>query len=149
MIDWQKMLNMHQELNQFARIMLVKKQKEFLTSSERELLAWIYLTQDDCTPLYLSKISGMKKEAVSRSLKALYEKGCIKREKKSTDERSYCIYLTDDGNLALKHDFEIMLQNFYDLYRQMGTDFCELFKLISKANNIMTNNSKEEKDEIL
>ncbi len=101
MIDWQKMLNMHQELNQFARIMLVKKQKEFLTSSERELLAWIYLTQDDCTPLYLSKVSGMKKEAVSRSLKALYEKGCIKREKKSTDERSYCIYLTDDGNLAL------------------------------------------------
>lgn len=38
MIDWQEMLKMHQELNQFARIMLTKKQKEFLTSSERELL---------------------------------------------------------------------------------------------------------------
>lgn len=149
MTDWQKMLNMHQELNQFARIMLVKKQKEFLTSSERELLASIYLKKENCTPLYLSKASGMKKEAVSRCLKSLYTKGCIKREKKSTDERSYCISLTDNGNLALKHDFEIMLQNFYDLYRQMGTDFHELFKLISKANNIITDNTKEKQDEIL
>ena len=74
MIDWQEMLKMHQELNQFARIMLTKKQKEFLTSSERELLVWIYLNNGECTPLYLSKASGMKKEAVSRCIKSLLEK---------------------------------------------------------------------------
>lgn len=63
MIDWQEMLTIHQELNQFARVMLVKKQKKFLTASERELLAWMYLTKSGCTPLYLSKVTGMKLHA--------------------------------------------------------------------------------------
>lgn len=148
MIDWQEMLTIHQEFNQFARVMLAKMQKEFLTSSERELLAWIYLTQDNCTPLYLSKVSGMKKEAVSRCLKSLYEKGCIQREKKSTDERSYSLSMTKEGEQALQNDFQIMLQKFYDLYRKMGTDFEVLFHLISKANQLMSD-SKEGNDEIL
>ena len=149
MIDWQEMLTMHQELNQFARIMLTKNQKEFLTSSERELLAWVYLEQGQCTPMFLSKTSGMKKEAVSRCLKSLYTKECIEREKKTTDERSYSLHLTKKGEEALKNDFGIMLQRFYDLYRKMGTDFIQLFKLISKANQIMTNLKMEEKNEIL
>lgn len=148
MIDWQEMLTMHQELNQFARMMLTKKQKQFLTASERELLAWIYLTSNDCTPLYLSKVSGMKKEAVSRCLKSLYEKRCIQREKKSADERSYALSLTVEGEKALKNDFEIMLQKFYDLYREMGKDFEILFSLISKANQMMAV-TKEGNDEIL
>lgn len=137
MIDWQEMLTIHQELNQFARTMLIKKQKEFLTASEREILAWIYLTKNNCTPRYLSKVSGMKKEAVSRCLKSLYEKECIRREKKETDERSYSLYITKEGENALQNDYGIMLQKFYDLYRKMGKDFEELFKLISKANQLM------------
>lgn len=144
MIDWQEMLTMHQELNQFARMMLTKKQKEFLTSSEREVLAWIYLTESNCTPLYLSKVTGMKKEAVSRCLKSLYEKGCIQREKRSTDERSYFLSLTENGEAALQNDFQIMLQKFYDLYREMGTDFEELFRLISKANEWMASQKEDE-----
>lgn len=138
MTDWQKMLTVHQELNQFARVMLVKKQKEFLTASERELLGWIYLCKSECTPLYLSKVSGMKKEAVSRCLKCLYEKKCISREKKQEDERSYALKLTETGEQALKNDYKIMLQKFYDLYREMGEDFEELFRLIVKANQIMS-----------
>lgn len=144
MIDWQEMLTMHQELNQFARVMLTKKQKQFLTSSERELLVWIYLTEQNCTPFYLSKVSGMKKEAVSRCLKALYEKGCIKREKRESDERSYDLYLTETGNQALQNDFQIMLQKFYDLYREMGSEFEELFRLISKANERMVKGESHE-----
>lgn len=137
MIDWQEMLTVHQELNQFARSMLSKKQKEFLTASERELLAWIFLTEQGCTPLHLSAVSGMKKEAVSRCLKSLFEKGCIAREKNPADERSYSLSLTDVGENALNNDYGIMLQKFYDLYREMDSDFEELFTLIAKANQIM------------
>lgn len=144
MIDWQKMLTIHQELNQFARVMLTKNQKQFLTASERELLAWIYLHKHDCTPLFLSEVSGMKKEAVSRSLKGLYEKGCIRRERKPSDERSYALSLTETGEKALKNDYQIMLQKFYDLYREMGTEFEELSGLISKANQIMAQRRKNE-----
>lgn len=141
MIDWLEMLTIHQELKQFSRVMLEKKQKEFLTSSERELLAWIYLTKNDCTPLQLSKASGMKKEAVSRCLKCLHEKGCISREKNALDDRSYCLVLTEAGDKALQNDYGMMLQKYYDLYREMGDEFFDLFQLISKANQILAQRS--------
>lgn len=139
MIDWQEMLKVHQELNQFSRVMFHKNQKEFLTSSERELLVWIYLTPQNCTPNYLSQVSGMKKEAVSRCLKGLFAKRCINRIKTVQDERSYALYLTTAGTKALENDYSIMLQKFYDLYREMGSDFEQLFFLIAKANQIMAN----------
>lgn len=91
----------------------------------------------------------MKKEAVSRCLKSLYEKKCIEKVKKSTDERSYSLYLTQTGKEALKNDFGIMLQKFYDLYREMGNEFIQLFQLIAKANNILADYQKEKKNEIL
>ena len=61
-----------------------------------------------------------KKIFNSRCLKCLYEKGCIQREKKDSDERSYSLSLTKQGEDALQNDFQIMLQTFYDLYREMG-----------------------------
>ena len=133
-IDWQKMLTFQQELHQFSRTMLMHKQKQFLTSSERELLAWIYLEKKKCTPLTLSRLSGMKKEAVSRCLKQLYEKNCIQKEKVDGDERSYYITLTNVGTKELQKDYEIMLKPLYELWREMGEDFEQLFYLISKAN---------------
>ncbi len=151
-MNWQKMLVFHQELHQFSRVMLVQKQKQFLTASERELLAWIYLETTQCTPLFLSKVSGMKKEAVSRSLKSLYEKKCIQKIKNKLDERSYSLSLTEKGEKELKRDYEIMLQSFYDLYREMGDDFDKLFFLISQANKGMktlTRNKGSVENEIL
>lgn len=145
-IDWQRMLVFQQELHQFSRTMLIQKQKQFLTSSERELLAWIYLERKECTPLFLSKMSGMKKEAVSRCLKALYEKECIQKIKRVTDERSYVLSLTEKGENELKRDYEIMLQSFYDLYRDMGEEFEKLFTLISKANKQMLSLSEQKKE---
>ena len=60
-----------------------------LTSSECELLAHLYLKPEQNTPILLSQNSGMKKEAVSRCLKALCEKGCIRKHRQENDERSY------------------------------------------------------------
>ena len=61
-------------------------------------------------------------------------KECIRRKKLDIDERSYYIYLTEKGEQELKHDYEILLQSFYDLYREMPDDFVLLFSLISKCN---------------
>lgn len=141
-INWQEMLSNQQTLYQFSRTILSHTQKQFLTASERELLAWIYLHPTNCTPLLLSKMSGMKKEAVSRCLKQLFQKECIEKKKLDTDERSYYISLTEKGEKELKRDYEILLQSFYDLYREMQDDFILLFSLISKANLILSNNER-------
>lgn len=148
-ISWQDMIQNQQMLCQFSRSMLLHQQKQYLTGSERELLACVYLHPDGCTPLFLSKITGMKKEAVSRCLKQLLQKECITKNKKSADERSYEISLTEKGEKALGNDYEIQLQPFYDLYRAMGEEFSELFHLIAKANKSLSDREEIKTDGVL
>ena len=132
--DWLQMLTYQQELHHFSRTLLAQSQKKTLTTSERELLARLYLAPHESTPLALSRGSGMKKEAVSRCLKALLEKGCIQKEKHPQDERSYILSLTEVGRDALRKNYGAILQPLYDLRRSMGPGFDTLFTLICKAN---------------
>ncbi|MBS5282116.1 MAG: MarR family transcriptional regulator, partial [Butyricicoccus pullicaecorum] len=97
--------------------------KFLLTASECELLAHLYLKPEQNTPVLLSQSSGMKKEAVSRCLKSLYEKNCIRKERQTTDERSYQLFITETGLAELKKGYESILQPFYDLWRSSREDF--------------------------
>ncbi len=133
-IDWLQMLSYQYELHCFSRALLAKKQKQTLTNSERELLSRLYLKPEENTPLALSKSSGMKKEAISRCLKNLLEKGCIQRAKSLKDERSYILSLTEQGQIELKQNYGAILQPLYDLRRRMGSEFDTLCKLIQTAN---------------
>lgn len=148
-ISWQDMIQNQQMLCLLSRSMLLHRQKQYLTGSERELLACIYLHPGECTPLFLSRITGMKKEAVSRCLKQLLQKECITKNKKTADERSYDISLTEKGEKALGNDYKIQLQPFYDLYRAMGEDFTELFRLIAKANESLSDREEIKEDGVL
>lgn len=148
-IDWLVMLENQQELNHFSRTLINKGQNKTLTNCERELLARIYLEPEESTPLALSKLSGMKKESVSRSLKNLSEKNFIQKKKNPQDDRSYTLSLTDAGREELKQNYGAILQPLYDLRRSMGDDFDILFKLIKDANklmNIKTSNNNDKED---
>lgn len=131
---WLQMLAYQQELHRFCRTLLAQAQKQTLTASELELLSWLYLQTEESTPLVLSRQSGMKKEAVSRCLKQLYDKGFIEKEKRPEDERSYALSLTEQGTKALRENYGRILQPMYDLRRHMGEDFDRLFHLIAAAN---------------
>lgn len=133
-IDWLQMIVYQQELSRFSRELLVQRQRQSLTISERELLARLYLEPEMNTPMLLSRSSGMKKEAVSRCLKGLYEKGCVHKAVHPRDERSYILSLTDTGLQELRKDYEALLQPLYDLWRTMDGEFETLFELICKAN---------------
>lgn len=133
-MDWLKMVLYQQELHRFSRALVVQGQKQSLSPGERELLARLYLEPHENTPMALSRSSGMKKEAVSRCLKGLYEKECIQKETHPRDERSYTLSLTPVGLKELRKDYEILLQPLYDLWRSMEDDFETLFQLICTAN---------------
>ena len=133
-IDWLQMLAYQQELHHLSRTLLSQSQKQTLTASERELLARLYLEPTESTPLSLSRSSGMKKEAVSRCLKRLFEKEFIQKEKHPQDERSYILSLTEAGQMELRQNYGALLQPLYDLRRQMGPEFDSLFQLIHEAN---------------
>ena len=65
----------------------------------------------------------MKKEAVSRCLKTLYDKNCIRKQRQTTDERSYQLFITETGLAELRKGYESILQPFYDLWRSSSEDF--------------------------
>lgn len=134
---WTQMLECLQELHYFQRAMLVQGQKQPLTASELELLSQVYAQGAPVTPMELSHLTGMKKEAVSRCLRQLLQKGFIEKNAHPDDERSCVITLTDAGHQALKACYGPILRPIYALRRSMGEDFDRLFGLIGEANRCM------------
>ena len=51
----------------------------------------------------------MKIESVSRTVKSLYKKGLVDKEKMVNDERSYSIFLTEAGLFELNSNYTVML----------------------------------------
>ena len=147
-MEWTDMIHYQQQMQKITRSLLPKR-KSMLTVSECELLAHLYLRPDQNTPVLLSQGSGMKKEAVSRCLKTLYEKNCIRKQRKATDERSYQIFITDVGLAELKQGYESILQPFYDLWRSSGNDF-EMFMYYADRLAAQIEKGQEDtEDEIL
>ena len=121
-MDWTDMMHYQQQMQRIMRALLPVR-KSLLTASECELLAHLYLYPEQNTPVFLSQSSGMKKEAVSRCLKSLYEKNCIRKERRTADERSYQLFMTETGLAEFKKGYESILQPFYDLWRASGEEF--------------------------
>lgn len=121
-MEWTDMMHYQQQMQKVMRALLPVR-KSLLTASECELLAHLYLQPNQNTPVLLSQSSGMKKEAVSRCLKSLCEKNCIRKERQTADERSYQLFMTETGLAELKRGYESILQPFYDLWRSSGEDF--------------------------
>lgn len=121
-MEWTDMMHYQQQIQKIMRSLL-PVQKTVLTASECELLAHLYLQPEQNTPHLLSQGSGMKKEAVSRCLKSLYEKNCIHKQRQTADERSYQLTITETGLAELKKGYESILQPFYDLWRSSTEDF--------------------------
>ena len=121
-MEWTDMMHYQQQFQKIMRSLLPVR-KSVLTASECDLLARLYLQPEQNTPVLLSQGSGMKKEAVSRCLKSLYEKGCIRKQRQAADERSYQLFITETGLSELKKGYESILQPFYDLWRSSSEDF--------------------------
>ena len=147
-MEWTDMVHYQQQMQKITRSLLPKR-KSMLTVSVCELLAHLYLRPDQNTPVLLSQGSGMKKEAVSRCLKTLYEKNCIRKQRKATDERSYQIFITEIGLAELKQGYESILQPFYDLWGSSGKDF-EMFMYYADRLAAQIEKGQEDtEDEIL
>ena len=113
----------HQQQMQKIMRCLMPVRKSALTASECELLAHLYLKPEENTPVLLSQGSTLDRVLVSRCLKSLYEKNCIRKQRQTSDERSYQLFMTETGLAELKQGYESILQPFYDLWRASKEDF--------------------------
>lgn len=148
-MEWTDMVHYQQQMQKLM-LSLLPERKSLLTVSECELLAHLYLQPEQNTPVLLSQGTGMKKEAVSRCLKSLYEKNCISKQRNTTDERSYQLFITEIGLVELKKGYETILQPFYDLWRSSGKDF-ELFLYYADkiATHLEKGKENAHEDEVL
>lgn len=131
-LEWTAVMHYQQQMQRLMRRLLPQKSGQ-LTASEWELLSWLYLQPGQNRPHQLSQCSGMKREAVSRCLKSLYEKGYIEKKPQPGDERGYCLTLTQLGLEELKHQCEANLGPYYDLLRGVGADFLELLEQVDRV----------------
>ena len=147
-MEWTDMVHYQQQMQKIMRSLL-PMHKTALTVSECELLAHLYLRPDENTPVLLGKNSGMKKEAVSRCLKSLYEKNCIRKQRQAKDERSYQLFITETGLEELRKGYESILQPFYDLWRSSGEDFEAFMHYADKLAAHIEKGKQNTDDEIL
>ena len=147
-MEWTEMMRCQQQVQKVMRALL-PAHKSLLTGSECELLAHLYFRPDQNTPILLSQSSGMKKEAVSRCLKSLYEKNCIRKQRQPSDERSYQLFITETGLAELKKGYESILQPFYDLWRSSGKDFEMFLHYADKLANHIEKGQGNTENEIL
>ena len=86
---------------------------------------------------------------MSRCLKSLYEKNCIRKEKQTNDERSYQLFITETGLDELRKGYESILQPFYDLWRSSGEDFEAFMHYADKLATHIEKGKENTHDEIL
>ena len=148
-MEWTEMMPYQQQFQTIARSLLPPRKSD-LTPRECELLARLYLQPEQNTPILLSQSTGMKKEAVSRCLKSLYEKECIRKQRQTTDERSYQLFITETGLAELQKGYQSILQPFYDLWRSSSEDFEAFMQYVDKlATHIEKGQVKKRDHEIL
>lgn len=148
-MEWTEMMHYQQQFQKIARSLLPPRKSD-LTPSECELLARLYLQPEQNTPILLSQSTGMKKEAVSRCLKSLYEKECIRKQRQTTDERSYQLFITETGLAELQKGYQSILQPFYDPWRSSSEDFEAFMQYVDKlATHIEKGQVKKRDHEIL
>ena len=132
--DWLRMSGYLRELHRFSRRLLSHPQCQNTTASEIELLSLLYLAPEGTAPLELSRRSGMKKEAVSRTLKQLCGRGYAQSRPCPGDERSRLFSLTELGRAELDRTCQAALRPLYELRRRMGPEFETLFAQIQAGN---------------
>lgn len=135
--DRMLLLDCFKELHHFTRSVCSQSRGGVLRNTELELLALIQLSPGSCTPLSLSHQTGMKKEAVSRGLRQLFEQGWLKKVPNPEDERSYMLSLTPEGQGVLDAAYDFMLRPLCVLRQEMGAEFGELFRLLHQANTLI------------
>ena len=140
--DWRGVWKWMQQIHCFSRNMTKQQQNRELTMGEMEVLAVVSL-ESETTPMRLSRATGMKLEAVSRTLRSLEAKGCIRRKKLLSDARSVLITLTERGEELLKKDCGLFLGPLYRLEREMGEKTRELLALIEQANWLLSKAEQE------
>ncbi|MFR1449138.1 MAG: MarR family transcriptional regulator [Beduini sp.] len=136
--NWQKYGQQIQLFHTFARLIVTQEKSRTLNTNEMEILSFIYLSENKVTPHDIALATGMKKEAVSRSLKTLVEKRMLTKQKDVDDERSYFLLLSHYGENQLNENYQMLFLPYKTMEQTMGTEkFSDLILALEQAADIL------------
>lgn len=136
--NWQKYGQQIQLFHTFARLIVTQEKSRTLNTNEMEILSFIYLSENKVTPHDIALATGMKKEAVSRSLKTLVEKRMLTKQKDVDDERSYFLLLSHYGENQLNENYQMLFLPYKTMEQTMGSEkFSELILALKQATDIL------------
>ncbi|MBR7101518.1 MAG: MarR family transcriptional regulator [Clostridia bacterium] len=116
--------------------------------SEMALLNIIARRKRDLTPLALAEIMAVSKPMIAAHIQALEKNGYVYKEKSEDDKRSFFVRPTDKAvELCAKYE-EKQTERLNELSEKLGDDeFCELVRLMDKAQRIIREIKRREIDE--
>ncbi|MBS5115504.1 MAG: MarR family transcriptional regulator [Erysipelotrichaceae bacterium] len=136
--NWQKYGQQIQLFHTFARLIVTQEKSRTLNTNEMEILSFIYLSENKVTPHDIALATGMKKEAVSRSLKTLVEKRMLTKQKDVDDERSYFLLLSHYGENQLNENYQMLFLPYKTMEQTMGSEkFSDLILALEQAADIL------------
>ncbi len=136
--NWQKYGQQIQLFHTFARLIVTQEKSRTLNTNEMEILSFIYLSENKVTPHDIALATGMKKEAVSRSLKTLVEKRMLTKQKDVDDERSYFLLLSHYGENQLNENYQMLFLPYKTMEQTMGSEkFSDLILALEQATDIL------------
>ena len=140
-VSWTDMAVYTQEIQRFARLFIHQKGSFIIaTPGALDLLSRLAVTQQQLTPLMLSREMGMTKASVSRLISRLAKDGFLTKQKRDRDERSCYLQITGAGREALNKDYKKLLAPAYRMYRKLGAQKFKLFmEIVEEANGELQN----------
>ena len=136
--NWQKYGQKIQLFHTFSRLIVTQEKSRTLNTNEMEILSFIYLSENKVTPHDIALATGMKKEAVSRSLKTLVEKRMLTKQKDVDDERSYFLLLSRYGENQLNENYQMLFLPYKTMEQTMGSEkFSDLILALEQATDIL------------
>ena len=135
-VDFTYMMQGMQNIRLFSRTMVRRSDKVHAMPSEHlELLSQLANSNENLTPMTLSKLMGVNKTIISRIIFQLDSKGYIVKNRDQIDRRSYSISITKSGLDKINSIYQYYLSPIYELRRMMGDkSFVELMSYIDEAN---------------
>lgn len=126
------------KISMFCRNNVNTKKELPIRSSEMGMLIYLVKTDNDKTPISISKFFNVSKAMITNMGTKLIEKGYIVKQQSSIDKRSFTLIPTSKAIHLVEETYIEYNKNLNILYHKMGSEeFNKLLYLIDQANTIL------------
>ena len=137
-VEWTEVARQFERVGRFCRLMVQRNLGYALSGAEVEVLTHLVLSRNAATPGSVARETGIGKEAMSRLLRGLVDRGLVDRVPNPGDGRSVLLRVSPAGRAELDRTYQAALRPMYTLMRGLGrADYDRLMELVDRAGSLL------------